>query len=273
MSYQTLLIEKSAGVALVTLNRPEKKNAMNPQLHEDMTAALEELRYDDEARVLVITGAGDTFCAGMDLKEVFHGLKDQPARYDKVIRLATEWRGRTLRHFPKPTIAMVNGYCFGGAFAIVEGCDLAVAAEEATFGLSEINFKGFPGGAVSKSLANLLRPRDALLYAMTGRRFDGKTAAGIGLVNFAVPAAQLKEETLKLAREIAAKDPAALRTTKEAYRFSLEMPWEAAMNFSMAKEEELQSRQRIGWKEEGVGDFVKGRFKPGLQGHESIGKT
>jgi trans-feruloyl-CoA hydratase/vanillin synthase len=273
MSYQTLLIEKSDGVAVVTLSRPEKKNAMNPQLHEDMTVALEELRYDDEARVLVITGAGDTFCAGMDLKEVFHGLKDQPARYDRVIRLATEWRGRTLRHFPKPTIAMINGYCFGGAFSIVEGCDLAVAAEEATFGLSEINFKGFPGGAVSKSLANLLRPRDALLYAMTGRRFDGKTAADIGLVNFAVPAARLREETLKVAREIAAKDPSALRTTKESYRFSLEMPWEAAMNFAMAKEEELQARQRVGWKEEGVGDFVKGKFKPGLQGHETIGKT
>jgi feruloyl-CoA hydratase/lyase len=273
MSYQTLQIEKSERVTVVTLNRPDKKNAMNPQMHEDMTAALEELRYDDETHVMVITGAGDTFCAGMDLKEVFHALKDQPARYDRVIRLATEWRGRTLRHFPKPTIAMVNGYCFGGAFSIVEGCDLAVAAEEATFGLSEINFKGFPGGSVSKSLANLLRPRDALLYAMTGRRFDGKTAASIGFVNFAVPAAQLREETLKLAREIAAKDPAALRTTKEAYRFSLEMPWEASMNFAMAKEEELQNRQRISWKEEGVGDFVKGRFKPGLQGHETIAKT
>jgi trans-feruloyl-CoA hydratase/vanillin synthase len=272
MSYQTLLIEKAEGVALLIFNRPEKKNAMNPQLHEDMTAALEELRYDDEAHVLVITGAGDTFCAGMDLKEVFHGLKDQPARYDRIIRLATEWRGRTLRHFPKPTIAMVNGYCFGGAFSIVEGCDLAVAAEEATFGLSEINFKGFPGGSVSKSLANLLRPRDALLYAMTGRRFNGKVAADIGFVNFAVPAAQLREETLKLAREIAAKDPSALRTTKEAYRFSLEMTWEASMNFTMAKEEELQHRQRIGWKEEGVGDFVKGKFKPGLEGHESIGR-
>ena len=98
--------------------------------------------------------------------------------------MATEWRGRTLRYFPKPTIAMVNGYCFGGAFSIVEGCDLAIAADEATFGLSEINFKGFPGGAVSKSLANLLRPRDALFYALTGRRFDGKTAAEIGLVNY-----------------------------------------------------------------------------------------
>src|SRR5262249_10888704 len=171
------------------------------------------------------------------------------------------------------TVGRVNGYCVGGAFSIVEGCDLAVAAEEATFGLSEINFKGFPGGAVSKSLANLLRPRDALLYAMTGRRFDGKTAAGIGLVNFAVPAARLREETLKLAREIAAKAPSALRSTKETFRFSLQRPWEAAMNFSMAKEEELQARQHVGWKEEGVGDFVKGKFKPGLQGHETIGKT
>ena len=272
MSYQTLLIEKSDGVAILTFNRPDKKNAMNPQLHEDMTAALEELRYDDAARVLILTGAGDTFCAGMDLKEVFYELRDQPARYDRVLRLATEWRGRTLRHYPKPTIAMVNGYCFGGAFSIVEGCDLALAAEEATFGLSEINFKGFPGGSVSKSLANLFRPRDALFYGLTGRRFDGRTAASIGFVNVAFPAAQLRAETLKLAREIAAKDPAALRATKEAYRFSLEMPWEAAMNFAMAKEEELQHRQRIGWKTEGVGDFVHGKFKPGLQGHETIGK-
>jgi len=272
MSYKTLLIEKSDGVAILTFNRPDKKNAMNPQLHEDMTAALEELRYDDAARVLILTGAGDTFCAGMDLKEVFYELRDQPARYDRVLRLATEWRGRTLRHYPKPTIAMVNGYCFGGAFSIVEGCDLAVAAEDATFGLSEINFKGFPGGSVSKSLANLFRPRDALFYGLTGRRFDGRTAASIGFVNLAFPAAQLRAETLKLAREIAAKDPAALRATKEAYRFSLEMPWEAAMNFAMAKEEELQHRQRIGWKTEGVGDFVQGKFKPGLQGHENIGK-
>ena len=272
MSYKTLLIEKSDGVAILTFNRPDKKNAMNPQLHEDMTAALEELRYDDAARVLILTGAGNTFCAGMDLKEVFYELRDQPARYDRVLRLATEWRGRTLRHYPKPTIAMVNGYCFGGAFSIVEGCDLAVAAEDATFGLSEINFKGFPGGSVSKSLANLFRPRDALFYGLTGRRFDGRTAASIGFVNLAFPAAQLRAETLKLAREIAAKDPAALRATKEAYRFSLEMPWEAAMNFAMAKEEELQHRQRIGWKTEGVGDFVQGKFKPGLQGHETIGK-
>jgi trans-feruloyl-CoA hydratase/vanillin synthase len=243
---------------------------MNPQLHEDMTAALEELRYDEETRVLVITGSGDSFCAGMDLKEVFHQLKADPVRYARTIRAAIEWRGRTLRYFPKPTIAMVNGFCFGGAFSIVESCDLAIAAEEATFGLSEINFKGFPGGAVSKSLANLLRPRDALFYAMTGRRFGGAIATDIGFVNFAVPLAKLKEETMAVAREIAAKDPAALTATKDGYRFSLEMTWEASMNYTSAKEVELAQRQEVGWKDSGVGDFVKGKFKPGRESHETI---
>src|ERR1700720_243422 len=268
----TVTVQIEDAVAIITLNRPAKRNAMSPTLHLEMADVLEKLRYEPASRVLIITGAGESFCAGMDLKQFFMDLKDNPPEFDRIFRIATEWRFRTLRYYPKPTIAMVNGYCFGGAFSIVEGCDLAVAAEEATFGLSEINFKGFPGGSVSKSLANLFRPRDALFYGLTGRRFDGRTAASIGFVNLAFPAAQLRAETLKLAREIAAKDPAALRATKEAYRFSLEMPWEAAMNFAMAKEEELQHRQRIGWKTEGVGDFVQGKFKSGRRGHETMGK-
>ena len=270
MTYETLMVAKDEGVTILTLNRPEKKNAMNPQLHVDMTHVLDELRYDAETKVVVITGAGDAFCAGMDLKEVFHALKNEPAKYDRVVRLATEWRGRTLRYFPKPTIAMVNGYCFGGAFSIVESCDLAIAAHEATFGLSEINFKGFPGGAVSKSLANLFRPRDALFYALTGRKFDGREAARIGLVNFSVPLVDLRSETMSVARDIARKDAAALTATKDGYRFSLEMSWEASMNYTSAKEVELSSRQRVGWKDEGVGDFVEGKFKPGLEDHASI---
>src|ERR1700683_1430240 len=250
-TYETLLIKKSDGVAVISLNRPTKRNAMNPALHREMTAALEELRSDAATKVIVITGAGDVFCAGMDLKEFFIALKDKPVEYEAVWKMAVEWRGRTLRYYPKPVIAMVNGFCFGGAFSIVEGCDLAIAADEATFGLSGINFKGFPGGVVSKSLANLLRPRDALFYALTGRRFDGKTAAAIGLVNMAVPLARLQAETIAVAEEIAGKDPAALKATKDSYRFSLEMTWEASMNYTNAKEQELTNRQRVGWKEEG----------------------
>jgi feruloyl-CoA hydratase/lyase len=166
---------------------------------------------------------------------------------------------------------VINGYCFGGAFSLVEGCDLAIAAEEATFGLSEINFKLFPGGSVSKSLANLMRPRDALWYAMTGRTFDGVTAARIGFVNEAVPAARLEAEARQVAGELAQKDPLAMKATKEGYRMSLEMSWEAAMNYSMAKEMELVLKQGDAWRKEGIGDFLKGKYKPGLEAHGGTG--
>ena len=141
--YKTICAEFDDGVCLLTLDRPDKRNAMNPVLGEEITDALEKLRNDKRCRVLVITGAGESFCAGMDLKEFNIDLQDKPAEYDRAHRVAVEWRGRTLRLFPKPTIAMVNGHCFGGAFTIVEGCDLAVAAEDAKMGLSEINFKMF----------------------------------------------------------------------------------------------------------------------------------
>ena len=121
MQYETVLVDVADGVATISFNRPNKRNAMSPQLHQDMTDALEALRYDDDARCLVITGAGEHFCAGMDLKEFFIALKDKPREYERVWRMACEWRAHTLRHYPKPVIAMINGYCFGGAFSIVEG--------------------------------------------------------------------------------------------------------------------------------------------------------
>jgi feruloyl-CoA hydratase/lyase len=272
VSFETLLLDNQDGVATITLNRPNKRNAMSPRLHEDMTAALERLRYDNAARVVVITGSGPAFCAGMDLKEFFTELKSKPAEYDRITRLAVEWRGRTLRYYPKPTIAMINGYCFGGAFSIVEGCDLAIAAEEATFGLSEVNFKLFPGGSVSKSLANLLRPRDALWYGMLGRPFDGKKAAEIGFINLAVPLASLREETMKVAKELAGKDPFALKATKDGYHYSLEMTWDAAMSYSSAKEMELVVQQKDAWRTEGIGDFLKGKYRPGLESHDSVNR-
>jgi len=269
-SYETLLVEVSERVATLTLNRPAKRNAMSPTLHLEMADALERIRYDDEARVLVITGSGKAFCAGMDLKQFFTELSDKPGEYDRVYRVATEWRGRTLRYFPKPTIAMINGFCFGGAFSIVEGCDLAVAAADATFGLSEVNFGLFPGGAVSKSLANLMRPRDAMLLGLTGRTFDGPRAAEIGFVNYAVPAEGLAADVRALALELAAKNPDALRATKEAYRHSLDMGWDAAISYASAREDQLSWRQKDAWRQQGIGDFLKGEYRPGLESNASL---
>jgi len=267
--YETLIVEFENGVCVLTLNRPEKRNAMNPTLGEEITDALEHLRNDDRCAVLVITGAGESFCAGMDLKEFFLELEDKPAEYDRAHRLAVEWRGRTLRLFPKPTIAMVNGHCFGGAFTIVEGCDLAVAAEDAKMGLSEVNFKLFPGGSVGKSMGNLLRPRDYMLYALTGRPMSGQNAAEIGFVNYAVPRGELRDNVMALAHEIAGKDASALQATREVYRFSLDMEWDTAMNYASALQAWHTTRQGNTFREEGIGDFLDKKYKPGLGGHEN----
>ena len=270
--YETLLVEFDDGVCLLTLNRPEKRNAMNPTLGEEITDALERLRNEDLCRVLVITGGGESFCAGMDLKEFFIELQDKPAEYDRAHRVAVEWRGRTLRLFPKPTIAMVNGHCFGGAFTIVEGCDLAVAAEDAKMGLSEINFKMFPGGSVGKSMGNLLRPRDYMLYSLTGRPMTGQIAADIGLVNYAVPRDKLRDDVMALAREIADKDPSALQATREIYRNSMDMEWDVAMDYASSLQSQHTARQANAFREEGIGDFLDKKYKPGLGGHENAKK-
>ena len=266
--YKTICAEFDDGVCLLTLDRPDKRNAMNPVLGEEITDALEKLRNDKRCRVLVITGAGESFCAGMDLKEFFIDLQDKPAEYDRAHRVAVEWRGRTLRLFPKPTIAMVNGHCFGGAFTIVEGCDLAVAAEDAKMGLSEINFKMFPGGSVGKSMGNLLRPRDYMLYALTGRPMTGRIAAEIGLINYAVPRQDLRDDVMALAHEIAAKDASALQATREIYTNSIDMNWDTAMNYALALQSAHTAHQANAFREEGIGDFLEKKYKPGLGGHE-----
>jgi feruloyl-CoA hydratase/lyase len=269
--YDTIRIDRDAapGVTILTFDRPNQRNAMNPRLHEEMTAALDDLWYDDETHVLVLTGEGTAFCAGMDLKQSFLDLQDKPKEYDRMLRLAVEWRGRTLRLFPKPTIAMVNGYCFGGAFSIVESCDLAVAAESATFGLSEINFGMFPAGCVSKSLGNAMDRKTTLLYALTGRPFDGVKAAEIGLVNYAVPAGDLRQNVLELAAEIAQRDPEALRATKEVYVHSVHMEWDAAMSYSSARERQVSMAQHNSWLDTHLTAFANGEYKPGLGARQS----
>src|SRR5258706_15059262 len=120
--------------------------------------------------------------------------------------------------------------------------------------------------SVSKSLSNMFHSRDALFYAMTGRTFDGKKAAEMKFVNYSVPLARLETETMAVARELAAKDPAALRGRKDGYRFGLEMSWEAPMSYTTAKEKEGFLAQKGAWVESGTGRFVKGNTKPGPEG-------
>ncbi|WP_279582284.1 p-hydroxycinnamoyl CoA hydratase/lyase [Fodinicola feengrottensis] len=212
-----VLLECEGSIGWVVLNRPEKRNAMNPALNAEMLDVLDEVEADDSIEIMVLTGAGTAFSAGMDLKEYFHEIDSAPpARQRQVRREAYGWQYERLRMFPKPTIAMVNGWCFGGAFTPLVSCDLAIAAESATFGLSEVNWGIIPAGVVTRDLAAVLGYRTALDLIMTGRTFDGREAAAMGLVNSAVPAADLRAEVIALADRLRAKNPATLRAAKEA---------------------------------------------------------
>lgn len=265
-SYQTVLVEQNDGITTLRFNRPEKKNAMSPTLHREMHDALSQLATDPGTDVLVVTGSGDSFCAGQDLKEYFYELKDSPQEREEIRRISHEWRHQLLYHFPKPTIAAINGWCFGGAFTVVASCDIAVAADESVFGLSEINFGNIPGGLVSKIVAELMLPRQALYYVLTGERFDGKRSVEIGFTTLSVPRDRLEEKTLEIANTLKAKDAHALRACKEVFKgMDLKtMHFEEAWYWLSAKVDQLTLQQKGGWIEEGIGKFMKGEYKPGL---------
>ena len=267
-AYKTVKVEKEDGITWVILNRPEKRNAMSPQLHFEMVDVLVELESDDETRVLVLTGAGDSWCAGQDLKEFFRELDDKPVERRRAEWATHEWRWRNLLTFPKPTIAMVNGYCFGGGFTQLIACVIAIAAEDAIFGLSEINFGIFPGGLVSRVIADAMSYRDALYYSMTGDTFDGKQAAEMRLVTFAVPREKLREETVKLCQKLMEKNPAALRATKEVFKTCRNMDYTLAEEYIGAKIVALQATDPEKGRNKGIDQFVKEKkYRPGLESY------
>jgi feruloyl-CoA hydratase/lyase len=265
--YETILVEKQDGITWVTFNRPDKRNAMSPQLHLDMDDVLDELASDDETHVLVITGAGESFSSGQDIRLYFRGTETDPAQRAKARRASNQWRWQKLSTFPKPTIAMVNGFCFGGAFTQVCACDFAIAADEAIFGLSEVNWGILPGGIVSWNVAQMMNYRDALYYAMTGDTFDGKQAKEIGFVNMHFPKAKLKEETIKFAKKLMEKSPAALRYTKEAIRAVRFMNEPQAQDYLNAKSDALKFNDKEGSRQEGMRQFLDEKsYRPGF-GH------
>lgn len=261
-----VLLDEDDGIFTITLNRPEKRNAMNPAMHYAVHAIMSDLRYNEKCRVLIITGAGDTFCSGQDLKAYFHLLEGQTRKEarERAREISNQWRGPMLRLFPAPTIAMVSGYCIGGAFSIVTSCDIAIASDDAKFGLSEINFKTAPLGLVSKDISEKMPARQAMYYALMGEPFSGKRAAEIGLVTKSVPADRLKAEVRRIAEALREKDPIALRVTKEVLKHSLRMDYEEAYAYSVALGGDLTYKQDGAWMKSGIGEFMEGKSRPGL---------
>jgi feruloyl-CoA hydratase/lyase len=271
---KTVLVDFDDGITWVTLNRPEKRNAMSPTLNEEMRATVEALAIDDRCGVVIITGAGESFAAGMDLKEYF---RETDGAGDTVIlavrRTAEQWQWRRLRDYPKPTIAMVNGWCFGGAFTPVCACDLAVAADEATFGLSEVNWGIIPAGNVTKAVSETIGYRNALYYAMTGETFTGKQAAAMGLVNASVPRKRLKAHTRKLAESLLTKNQTVLRGIKIAMKRMRYMDWEVSADYLYAKMGEALHFGAAENRQQAMKAFLDDKkFKPGIEHFKGTNK-
>ncbi len=264
--YECVKVEKDdEGIAWVTLNRPEKRNAMSPQLHFDMENVMMGLETDDEVQVIVLTGAGDSWSAGMDLREYFRATDNDPTAQFRSFMANKHWSWEILAHSRKATIAMVNGHCFGGAFIPLCACDIVITAENAVYGLSEINWGIIPGGIVSKVIVDVMAHRDAMFYAMTGRTFDGTKAVEMKLANIAVPGDRLRQETVALARELMEKNPTVLAYTKQAVRAVRTMDTENAYEYLRAKVQALQFMDREGTRERGMTEFLdKKTYRPGL---------
>jgi trans-feruloyl-CoA hydratase/vanillin synthase len=265
--WETVKVDIENGIGWITLNRPDKRNAMSPTLNREMIDVLETLEQDEDAQVIVLTGAGDSWTAGMDLKEYFRENDGKPEIFqEKLRRDCSQWQWKLLRMYAKPTIAMVNGWCFGGAFSPLVACDLAIAADEAVFGLSEINWGIPPGNLVSKAVADTMGHRQALHYIMTGDTFTGPEAAAMGLVNKSVPRAELRAATIELAEKLLAKSPTVLRIAKNGFKRCRELTWEQGEDYLYAKVDQSNYRDPEKGRAQGLKQFLDDKtIKPGLQ--------
>jgi trans-feruloyl-CoA hydratase/vanillin synthase len=251
-------------IAWLSFDRPDKRNAMSPPLNRAMLRALEELEFRDDVGVLVLTGEGSAWSAGMDLKEYFRETEAQGLKGTRKAQSEAYAWWRKLRWYQKPTIAMVNGWCFGGGYGPLYACDLAFAAEEATFGLSEINWGILPGGGATKVARELLSFRRAMYHTLTGENIDGKKAAEWGLVNEALPLAKLKARVIEVAEVLLKKNPVALKAAKDAVRRTGEMTFDNAEDFLIRAQEAANFFDNEGRKE-GIRQFIDDKsYKPGL---------
>ncbi|WP_017670626.1 p-hydroxycinnamoyl CoA hydratase/lyase [Blastomonas sp. AAP53] len=268
----TVAYEVVDRIAWVRFNRPDKRNCMSPTLNREMKDVLDRLEFDPEVGVLVLSGEGTSWSAGMDLQEYFRDVeKEGLAGVRKAQRESYGW-WRRLRWYQKPTIAMVNGWCFGGGYGPLLGCDLAFAANEAQFGLSEINWGILPGGGATKVAAELLSFRRSMYHAMTGEMVDGAKAAEWGLVNESAPLAQLKDRVTQVANILLGKNPVALKATKDAMRRVREMTYDNAEDYLLRAQEAAFYYDGEGRKE-GLRQFLDEKsYKPGLGAYD-LNKT
>jgi enoyl-CoA hydratase len=224
---ETILVEREGRVAIVTVNRPDKLNALNDQVREEMLEALAAIENDAAVGAVVITGAGEkSFIAGADIGE-FAGRTP----FDQRHAMRSPRIFDIMASFPKPVIAMINGFCLGGGCELAMSCDIRIASEKARFGQPEIKLGLIPGGGGTQRLPRLVGTGNALRLILSGDMIDAAEAKGMGLVEVVVPHEELRAKTLELAQKIAGMSPLTLKVAKEAVRASEKMSIDEGVNY------------------------------------------
>lgn len=227
MAYESLLVRVEDRVATIVVNRPEKRNALNAVVRRELVEALDALRDDPEVRVVVITGAGEkAFIAGADIGEFAERTPLEQRAAMEGRRLFEE-----IANFPRPTIAMINGFALGGGCEVALACDLRIAARSARLGQPEVKLGILPGGGGTQRLPRLVGVGRALRLIMTGEMISAEEAERIGLVDEVVDDADLARRTAALAGLMAGYSPVTLKLIKDAVRATQEMPLSAGLQF------------------------------------------
>jgi enoyl-CoA hydratase/carnithine racemase len=228
MAFENILSEREDGIATVTINRPDARNALSSATIEELNAAFSEIAGDESVRVAILRGAGDVaFCAGADLKEVA-ALNDIPARrrhFGGVANLL-----ETIHRMPQPVIARVAGFALAGGMGLAVGCDFAIAADNAEFGLPEITLGLFPM-VVMAPILRLCGPRAAVALALGGERIDARRALELNLITKLVPASQLDSEVRRLARQFKGHSALVMALGKQSIYNSAAMDYVASLTY------------------------------------------
>jgi enoyl-CoA hydratase/carnithine racemase len=244
------------GVALLQLNRPGARNALSPEMMEEIASELERIDPDPEVRCVVIAGSEDVFAAGADIRAMSERTFAEALRHPA----AAFWR--RLAAIKTPMVAAVSGYALGGGCELALACDMIVASEDARFGQPEITLGIIPGGGGTQRIARTVGKQLAMEYVLTGRRFDAATAERMGLVNRVVKKHECLQEALELARTVAERPPIAVRLAKQAVLAAEETALSAGMESERrAYELAMATEDRI----EGMRAFLEKR-EPKFEG-------
>ena len=258
MALENVLIEKRGRVAIVTINRPDKLNALNIATRSDILAAFDQLEKDEEVRVVVVTGAGEkAFIAGADINE-FAGMT--------AIKQRAVMKGRrafdAVEDFPKPVIAMINGFALGGGCELALACDIRIASTKAKLGQPEIKLGIIPGGGGTQRLTRLIGEGKAMELIVTGDMISAEEAERLGLVNHVFAPEELEAKTMELANRIAELSPVALAMAKASVKNAARMNLREGLDSEVDLFALCFSSED---KEEGVRAFIEKR-KPEFKG-------